>query len=126
MYACLLAITVSFSQVQYNCAEDMDSEDSGATQVQLILSNPSSFDVIVFVVSTNIIAADLSSSKHRVYFPANVTMQTVDILICNDSVLEENETFSLTIASSSHPNNVTNGSPDHTIVTINRECLICG
>ncbi|XP_065910088.1 uncharacterized protein [Dysidea avara] len=120
------SITVNFSQVQFSCVEGMDNKDNGITQVQLMLSNPSSFDIIVVVASSNITAIGLNSSKHmksnmygvyNVTFLSNVTSQFVDIPICDDSVLEEDETFSLTIVSNSHPDNVTNGSPDNVIVT---------
>ena len=128
-----VAITVNFSQVQFSCVEGMDNKDNGITQVQLMLSNPSSFDIIVVVASSNITAIGLNSSKHmksnmygvyNVTFLSNVTSQFVDIPICDDSVLEEDETFSLTIVSNSHPDNVTNGSPDNVIVTTDRKCLI--
>ena len=122
-----LAITVNFSQAQYTF-----DEDSGNVKVEVLFSNPSSFDIVVFTITNNITAIGLISSEclvassesdylHRVYtltFPANVTLQAVDIPICDDSVLEENETFSLTIVSNSHPNNVTNGSPDQVNITI--------
>jgi len=113
----------------------MDNEDNGVTQVRLILSNPSSFDISVLVIY-NIIAMGLNNSKHlesnnnhlngvhNLTFPANATLQTIDIPICNDSVLEEDKTLSLIIGSNSHSDNVTNGSPDHIIVTINRKSSI--
>ena len=113
----------------------MDGEDSGVTQIRLILSNPSSFGISVFVIY-NITAMGLNNSKHvasnnnhlfgvyNLTFPANATSQTMGIPICNDSVLEEDETLNLIIGSNSHSNNVTNGSPDHIIVTINRKCSI--
>jgi len=130
-----LAITVNFSQAKYTF-----DEDSGSVKVEVLFSNPSSFDIVVFTITNNITAIGLISSEclvasgesdylHGVYtvtFPANVTLQAVDIPICNDSVLEENETFSLTIFSNSHPNNVINGSPDQVNITIidnDRKCL---
>ena len=127
-----VAITVSFGQAQYSLGEGMDDVGSGNALVQLMFSNPSSFDIIIFVISNDITAtgvngsqcletggtSDYQSGIYTVMFPANATLQVVDIPICDDSVLEENETFGLTIFSNSHPDNVTNGSPDHVSVTI--------
>jgi len=127
-----VAISVSFSQVQYSVGEGMDNEGSGNVQVELVFSNPSSFEIMVFVMPNDVTATGLNSSDclvaggvsdylsgvYTVTFPATVTLRTVDIPICDDSVLEEDETFSLTIVSNSHPDNVTNGSPDHVNVTI--------
>jgi len=127
-----VAISVSFSQVQYSLGEGMDNEGSGNVQVELVFSNPSSFEIMVFVMPNDVTATGLNSSEclvaggvsdylngvYTVTFPATVTLRTVDIPICDDSVLEEDETFSLTIVSNSHPDNVTNGSPDHVNVTI--------
>ena len=71
---------------------------------------------------------DYLTEVYTITFPATVTLWTVDILICDDSVLEENEIFSLTIVANSHPNNVINGSPDHVNVTIvdndSKSCLL--
>jgi len=122
-----LAITVNFSQVHY-----IFDEDGENVQVELAFSNPSSFEIMVFVMPGDITAMGLNSSKclmasdesdylygvYIVTFPANVTLQTMNILICDDGVLEQDEMFSLSIASNSHSHNVTNGSPDHVNITI--------
>ena len=122
-----LAITVNFSQVHY-----IFDEDGENVQVELAFSNPASFEIIVFVMPGDITATGLNSSQclmasgesdylygvYIVTFPANVTLQAVNILICNDSVLEQDEIFSLSIVSNSHSDNVANGSPDHVNVTI--------
>ena len=130
-----------FSQVQYSLGEGMEDEGSGYAQVELTFSNPSSFDVIVFVMTDDITATGVNSSEcleaggasdylygvYAVTFSANVTVRIVDIPICDDSVLEEDETFSLTIVSNSHPDNVTNGSPDSVTVAIvdnDGKCLL--
>jgi len=127
-----VAITVRFSQVQYNLGEGMDNDGSGDAQVELIFSNPSSFEIMVFVMPGDLTAKGLNSSEclvasgesdylfgvYTVTFPVNVTLQTVDITICDDSVLEQDEMLSLSIVSNSHSDNVTNGSPDHVNVTI--------
>ena len=127
---------MNFTQAQYSFGEG-----SGNVQVELMFSNPSLFDIVVYVMSNNITATGVNSSEclesdgtddymygvYSVTFPANVTLQLVDITICDDSVLEEDETFSLTIVSNSIPDNVTNGSPDSVTVTIvdnDRKCLL--
>ena len=124
-----VVITVRFSQVQYNLAEGMDNDRSG---VELWLSNPSSFEIMVFVMPDDITATGLNSSEcllasgesdylyevYTVTFPVSVTLQTVDVPICDDQVLEQDEMFSLFIDSNSHPNNVINRSPDHVNITI--------
>ena len=127
-----VTITVRFSQIQYKLFEGMDNNHSGDSYAELIFSNPSSFEITVFVMADDITAIGLNSSEclvasgesdylyevYTVTFPVNVTSQTVDIPICDDSVLEQDEMFSLSIDSNSHPGNVTNGSPDHVNVTI--------
>ena len=128
-----VAITVNFSQVQYYLVEGMDNNRSrDYSQVELMFSNPSSFEIVVFVMPDDITAIGLNSSEclvgsgesdylyevYTVTFPASVTSQTVDIPICDDSILEQDEMFSLSIDSNSHPDNVTNGNPDHVNITI--------
>ena len=122
---------MNFSQVEYSFDEGVD-EGSGVAQVELMLSNPSAFDITVYVMTNNITATGVNNTQcsevdsetdylDGVYtstFPARVTVIFVDIPICNDIVLEEDETFSISIVSNSHLDNVTNGSPDHVNVTI--------
>ena len=131
-----VAITVNFSQARYSFGEGR-----GNAQVELMFSNPSSFDIVVYVMSDDINATGVNGSEclesdgtddylygvYGVTFPAKVTLQFVDITICDDSSLEEDETFSLTIVSNSIPDNVTNGSPDSATVTIvdnDGKCLL--
>ena len=140
-FSSIVAISVNFSQVQYSFNEGMDDMGSGNAPIQLMFSNPSSFDIIVFVISNDNTAMGVNSSEclemggsedylfgvYTVTFPANSTVQIVDIQICDDNVLEKDEIFGLTIFSNSHPDNVTNGSPDHVTVTIvdnDGECFI--
>jgi len=119
-----VVITVNFSQIQYTF-----DEDGGNMQVEVLFSNPSSFNITITLEITSIslnsrdclVANGESDYLHGIYnvtFPASVTLQAVNIPICDDRVLEENETFSLIIVSNSHPSNVTNGSPDHVNITI--------
>ena len=51
-------------------------------------------------------------------FPAGETNVSFDVTITNDNVLENNETFNLTIVGESLPNNVTVGKISQTTVTI--------
>jgi len=122
-----VAITVNFSRAQYSF-----DEGSGNVQIELMFSNPSTFDIVVHVMWNDITATGLNNSGcvesdgtgdylngvYSVTFPANMIMQYVDITICDDDVLEVDETFSLIIVSNSHPDNVTNGSPHSVTVTI--------
>jgi len=110
----------------------MENDSRGDSQVELLFSNPSSFEIMMFVIPDDITATGLSSSEclvasgesdylyevYTVTFPANVTIQTVDILICDDSVLEQDEMFSLFIDSTSYPFSMITGSPDHVNITI--------
>ena len=125
----LLVITVNFTQVGYNFDED---QGTGTAQVELMLSNPSSFEIIVRLMTNDGTATSVNNSEcvmadsdndylYGLYigtFPADETSTYVDIPICNDIVLEGDETFSISIVSSSHPNVVKNGSPDHVNITI--------
>ena len=133
---------MNFSQVEYSFDESVD-DGNGTAQVQLMFSNPSTFDITVFVMTNNITATSVNNSEcleadsendylHGVYngtFPSMVTFIFVNIPICNDIVLEEDETFSINIVSNSHLDNVTNGSPDHVTITIidnDGKCLSSG
>ena len=125
----LLVITVNFTQVGYNFDED---QGTGTAQVELMLSNPSSFEIIVHLMTNDGTATGVNNSECMTVdsdndylyglntgaFPAGLTSTYVDISICNDIVLEGDETFSISIVSSSHPNVVKNGSPDHVNITI--------
>jgi len=132
---------VTFSQARYSFGENVDGEGNGYSQVELLFSNPSSFDIIVNIIWDDITATGLNSSKcmnsdgTRDYlygvpsatFPANTIMQIVNITVCDDNVLEEDETFRLNIGSNSNPDNVTNGNPDSVTVTIldnDRKCFL--
>ena len=114
-----LDIVVSFSQTMYNVVEN-----NGSVQPVLIFSNPSSFDITVQVVTNDISAVGVNTTNcstisgdndytmglYNVTFPANVTTRTFDIPICDDMVLEDYESFSISIVSNSLPDNVTIGS----------------
>jgi len=61
---------------------------------------------------------DYTSGPYPVTFPAGVTSVTFDVPITDDSILEGNENFILTIDQSSLPTGVIRGDPDETTVTI--------
>ena len=126
---------MNVSQARYSF-----DESSGNVQIQLMFSNPSSFNIVVHVMWNNITATGLNNSgcvesdgtgdylngMYSVTFPANMILQYVDITICDDNVLEVDEMFSLTIVSNSHPDNVTNGSPPNVTITIvDNDCKFC-
>ena len=124
-------LSVNFSQVQYSFNEGLD-DGSGAAQVQLMLSNLSSFNILVYVMTNNITAIGVNNGQcmelnsendylHGVYtatFLASTTLTFVDIPICNDIVLEVDEMFNISIVSNSDPDHVQSGTPDHVTVTI--------
>ena len=68
---------------------------------------------------------DYTSGPYTVTFPAGTTLVTFDIRVNDDNILENNESFILTINSSSLPDGVTHGNPDKATVTIvNDDCKI--
>ena len=60
----------------------------------------------------------VSKPNHTVIFPAGKTHATLNISIYEDNVFENNESFTLTINTSSLPSGVTRGDPGKTTVTI--------
>ena len=123
----LVAITVTFNQTSYSF-----NEGTRKAQPVITFSNPSSFDIVINVTTNDITATGVNDSEcveidsendylygvYSVIIQTSTTFQVVDIPICDDIVLERNETFSLTIVSNSHPHNVTSGSPDHITITV--------
>jgi len=61
---------------------------------------------------------DYNSGPYPVRFPAGVTSVTFNIPINDDSILEDNENFMLTINQPSLPEGVTVDEPDEATVTI--------
>jgi len=61
---------------------------------------------------------DYNSGPYPVTFPAGVTSVTFDVPINDDSILEGNENFMLTIDLPTLPTDVTVGNPGSAIVTI--------
>ncbi|XP_065893250.1 sodium/calcium exchanger 1-like [Dysidea avara] len=98
-------ITVNISKSIYNVGEN-----DGGVQLMLILSNPASPDIIICVDTTDGEGVganeDYFSGPYFVVFPARMTQAVFNILLIDDNISEETETF---INSSSLPNNVTIG-----------------
>jgi len=66
---------------------------------------------------------DYNSGPYPVTFPAGVTSITFDIPITDDSILEGNENFMLTINQSPLPTGIYHGDPGEATVTIaNDDC----
>jgi len=61
---------------------------------------------------------DYFSGPYFILFPAGMTEAVFNIFLIDNDVLEETETFSVIINSSSLPNNVTIGEPGEAEVTI--------
>ena len=125
-----------FNQSVYNV-----DEDAGPAQPVLVLTNPSSSDITVQVITedgsatgeycsiastnccsviTNVTGGgvDYTSRPYNVTFPAGVTMVTFDVPINDDNKVEGNEIFNLTLDLSSLPSVVTTGIPLQATVTI--------
>ena len=62
--------------------------------------------------------ADYNSGPYAVQFDVGVTRALFIVVINNDNVLENDETFNLNINTSSLPSGVTVGAPARTTVTI--------
>ena len=131
---CCLDITITFNQSTYRV-----NEDDGPAQPVLVLSNPSSTDITVQVNDTNGPAAgkwsniikkwcsydniagggaDYVSGPYTVIFPVGVISVSFNASINDDNVLEDNESFTLTIIESSLPDGVTIGGTAQATVTI--------
>ena len=59
---------------------------------------------------------DYNSGPYNITFSAGMTTSSLDIMINDDSLFEDNESFSLTI--DSVPSNITIGDPHEATVTI--------
>ena len=124
---CLLDIVINFSQAMYVAMEANDT-----VQPELVFSNPSSFDITVQVIATDITAVgvndtvcdtlspdnDYAMGLYNVTFPANVTTRLLDISVCDDEVFEPEESFSISIVSNSLPDNVMDGNLNQATITI--------
>jgi len=107
-------------------------EDNGLVQLELIFSNPSSFDITIQVMATDVTAVGVNNTDcvvissendytfglYNFTFPANVTSRVINIPICDDIVLEEDEEFDVSIISNSLPDNVISGNVDQSTVIV--------
>ena len=123
----MLEIVVNFSQAIYVVVEN-----NGSVQAELVFSNPASFDITVQVIVSDVSAVGVNNTEctivnsendytmglYNVTFPANVTVGVIDIPVCDDVVLEEDESFNVSIVSQSLVDNVTIGSIDEAMVII--------
>ena len=112
-------------------------EANDTVRPELVFSNPSSFDITVQVIATNITAIgvndtvcdtlspdnDYTMGLYNVTFPANVTTRLLDIPVCDDEVFEPEESFSISVVSNSLPDNVMDGNLNQaTIVIVDDDC----
>ena len=112
-------------------------EANDTVRPELVFSNPSSFDITVQVIATDITATgvnntvcdvlsphnDYTMGLYNVTFPANVTMRLLDIPVCNDEVFEPDESFSILLVSNSSPGNVMGGNLNQaTIIIVDDDC----
>ena len=112
-------------------------ENDGPAQPVLVLSNPSSMDIIIRVRDSantatgkanmfNVIidcnlsggGVDYGSGPYTVTIPAGMTRVPFNVSIINDNILENDEDFELIIIPGSLPDNVRRGSTGRTRVTI--------
>ena len=61
---------------------------------------------------------DYTSGPYTVTFPAGLTMVAFDVPITDDTILEVNENFMLSIDEASLPFGITHGNPPEATVTI--------
>ena len=131
----MLEIVVNFSQAIYVVVEN-----NGSVQVKLVFSNPASFDITVQVIVSDVSAVGVNNTEctivnsendytmglYNVTFPANVTVGVIDIPICDDVVLEEDESFNVSIVSQSLVDNVTIGSVgEATVIIVDDDRKLC-
>ena len=115
-------------------------EINGSAQAELVFSIPASFDITVQVIVSDVSAAGVNNTEctivhsendytmglYNVTFPANVTVGVINIPVCDDIVLEEDESFNISVVSQSLIDNVTVGNVDQAIVVIvDDDCKLC-
>ena len=99
----------------------MQSCTIATTQLWALVSNYVISDN--YVATFNITGRDVESAyyhsgPYNIIFPVGETHFLLNVTIVNDNILENNETFNLTINSSSLPGNVEVGNPGQATVTI--------
>ena len=122
IYYCsyFIDIILRFNQATYGI-----NENDGPFQPVLVLSNPSSTDITIQVVDSEVSArsnliggGDYTPGTYIVMIPAGHTSASFDISITDDNVVENDEVFSLAIMPESLPYLVSRGNPSVAMVTI--------
>ena len=131
-----LEITLKFSQSAYSI-----NENNGSIQPVLILSDISLIEFTIQVLNIDESASgkitilqtalievvidcvlgggiDYISGPYTVKIPTNVKIVSFSILIADDNIKENNETFHLIIDPYSLPNGIVVGTPDKPTITI--------
>ena len=139
-----LVITVNFSQSNYGANENdglvqpmlvlsnpsssditirVDTIDREATGERLKLTHAHSRSITALPINSLLVCfvgmdQDYFSGPYFILFPAGTTESVFNIVIMDDDVLEETETFEVVINFSSLPSNVTSGEPGNAAVII--------
>ena len=124
---------MSFRQSEYTI-----DESNALVQIFVVLSRPSLTNITIEVININGLAdgeayisyhiwyylmlyiggIDYDSGPYNFTFLAGITDTSFDVLLINDKILEDNETFVLAINQFSLPNNITIHNISQTTVTI--------
>lgn len=115
-----LVVSVQFNESTYRV-----SESGGIVQPVLVLNGSTAINFTVHVDITDISATICSDNKTGDYKPETLVVfkegsntASLNIAILDDELLEDDETFNLTINPSSLPSNVIVGDPNTATVTI--------
>ena len=98
--------------VQFSAASSSGSEATTPASITVTLSAASGQTVTVSYATANGTAAagsDYTATSGTLTFSPGVTSQTISVLIINDTTVEDNETFTVTL---SGPVNATLGATD--------------
>ena len=132
----ITVISVSFNQSSYIVNEELET-----IQLTLLLSNPSSTNIIVPIRTSentakskttntykfttllyelyNLIGGeDYFAGKYFAIFLAGMTVASVDISIIDDNIFEDIENFNVTIMGNIMPNGVSRGTIRSATITI--------
>jgi subtilisin-like proprotein convertase family protein len=104
--------------VQLNASQSAVAEGAGVITLTVSLNYTSGFTTSVQYSSTNgtaISGVDYVGRVGTLTFPPNTASRPLTFTLTNDTVVESNKTFSVTI---SNPISATLGSPSNTVVTI--------
>ena len=132
MYCFIVIVVTTITTIFFNQSTYSIDEDSGVVQLVLVLSNPLSTNVTVQVtdyVNPAFIMQffgrpiernpDYTVKTRSITFIAGTTIALLNVMINDDSIDENNETFSFAIDPYSLPiNGITIGYPYQATVTI--------